>query len=493
MGYGYGYPQFNYYAPGVYYLGEVFHLVGFQFVDVVKILFIIGFVLSGIFMYVLVREIFGELPALVASLFYVYGPVRAVQVYVRGSLSEFWVAVFFPLVVWAAIKLVKSQKNNHLVLFSLSVGSMFVIHNLLPWFFLPVSLFIALFFLPKKNKLKSVTKLFWGIVLAFGLAAFFLIPVFLEIGYVHTETLLGGYFDYRRHFVSIKQLFLANNWGFGSSDIGSGDELNLALGLLHWPVAFLGILVLLAKRKLDGIAKLVIPTSLAFLVFVFLIHSRSHFVWEMFAVLAYLQFPWRFLVLTNFLLALLVGISAFYFSENKKIAFVLVGLVFVFYGSFFAPKDWFPLSDREKFSGSNWERQLTISIFDYLPVSASAPPESKASELPEVLEGEASLLSYTRGSNFQEGKVVSTGKSLLRIPIFDFPGMVASVDGYEVPVLNDCRGQKNCLGLVTIEVPSGEHIVKVRLTDTLPRTLGNVISLVSLIFLVGIWKKSKSL
>ncbi|EKD62165.1 MAG: hypothetical protein ACD_52C00280G0001, partial [uncultured bacterium] len=80
MGYGYGYPQFNYYAPGVYYLGEVFHLVGFQFVDVVKILFIIGFVLSGIFMYVLVREIFGELPALVASLFYVYGPVRAVQV-----------------------------------------------------------------------------------------------------------------------------------------------------------------------------------------------------------------------------------------------------------------------------------------------------------------------------------------------------------------------------------------------------------------------------
>src|SRR3990167_8812384 len=413
MGYGYGYPQFNYYAPGVYYLGEVFHLVGFQFVDVVKILFIIGFVLSGIFMYVLVREIFGELPALVASLFYVYGPVRAVQVYVRGSLSEFWVAVFFPLVVWAAIKLVKSQKNNHLVLFSLSVGSMFVIHNLLPWFFLPVSLFIALFFLPKKNKLKSVTKLFWGIVLAFGLAAFFLIPVFLEIGYVHTETLLGGYFDYRRHFVSIKQLFLANNWGFGSSDIGSGDELNLALGLLHWPVAFLGILVLLAKRKLDGIAKLVIPTSLAFLVFVFLIHSRSHFVWEMFLVLAYLQFPWRFLVLTNFLLAL--------------------------------------------------------------------------------LEGEASLLSYTRGSNFQEGKVVSPGKSLLRIPIFDFPGMVASVDGYEVPVLNDCRGQKNCLGLVTIEVPSGEHIVKVRLTDTLPRTLGNVISLVSLIFLVGIWKKSKSL
>ena len=36
-GFGYGYPQYNYYAPGVYYLGQVIHLLGFQFIDVVKI------------------------------------------------------------------------------------------------------------------------------------------------------------------------------------------------------------------------------------------------------------------------------------------------------------------------------------------------------------------------------------------------------------------------------------------------------------------------
>jgi len=39
-GFGYGYPQFNFYAPGVYYLGEIIHLLGIQFIDTVKFLFI---------------------------------------------------------------------------------------------------------------------------------------------------------------------------------------------------------------------------------------------------------------------------------------------------------------------------------------------------------------------------------------------------------------------------------------------------------------------
>ena len=57
-GYQYGYPQFNFYAPGVYYLGEIIHLIGFQFIDSIKILFILGFVFSGITMFVLAREFF---------------------------------------------------------------------------------------------------------------------------------------------------------------------------------------------------------------------------------------------------------------------------------------------------------------------------------------------------------------------------------------------------------------------------------------------------
>jgi hypothetical protein len=47
-GYEYGYPQFNYYPPSVYYLGEALYKVGFQYIDSVKILFAAGYILSAL-------------------------------------------------------------------------------------------------------------------------------------------------------------------------------------------------------------------------------------------------------------------------------------------------------------------------------------------------------------------------------------------------------------------------------------------------------------
>src|SRR3990167_2777614 len=52
-GYQYGYPQFNYYAPSVYYAGALINLLGFQFIDSVKFLFIAGFVFGAFGMYLL--------------------------------------------------------------------------------------------------------------------------------------------------------------------------------------------------------------------------------------------------------------------------------------------------------------------------------------------------------------------------------------------------------------------------------------------------------
>src|SRR5260221_7055170 len=78
MGYQYGYPQFNFYSPGVFYLGELFHLIGMQFIDVVKLLFVLGFILSSVTMFIFLRAIFGKLPALVGSILYTYLPFKAV-------------------------------------------------------------------------------------------------------------------------------------------------------------------------------------------------------------------------------------------------------------------------------------------------------------------------------------------------------------------------------------------------------------------------------
>ena len=48
MGYAYGYPQFNYYAPFPYYFMEMVHLLGFGFLDSTKMGFMASILLSGL-------------------------------------------------------------------------------------------------------------------------------------------------------------------------------------------------------------------------------------------------------------------------------------------------------------------------------------------------------------------------------------------------------------------------------------------------------------
>ncbi len=90
LGYGYGYPIFNFYAPLAYYIGGFFMFLGFDALLATKIMMALGVILAGIFMYLLTREFFGELGGIVAGLFYIYAPYHAVDIYVRGDVAEFW-------------------------------------------------------------------------------------------------------------------------------------------------------------------------------------------------------------------------------------------------------------------------------------------------------------------------------------------------------------------------------------------------------------------
>ena len=86
LGYGYGYPLFNYYPPLPYLIGQPFRWLGFQYIDIVKIVGILGFFLPPrpLFMYLLSKEFWGRLGGLVAAAFYTYAPYHSVDFYVRG-------------------------------------------------------------------------------------------------------------------------------------------------------------------------------------------------------------------------------------------------------------------------------------------------------------------------------------------------------------------------------------------------------------------------
>src|SRR3989338_4585099 len=74
LNHGYGYPLFHYTYPFPYYVGEVLHLLGIGLVDSIKTLFILSVILSGIFMFLLAKELAGETAGLIASSLYIIAP-----------------------------------------------------------------------------------------------------------------------------------------------------------------------------------------------------------------------------------------------------------------------------------------------------------------------------------------------------------------------------------------------------------------------------------
>lgn len=493
-GYGYGYPQFNFYAPGVYYLGEIFHLVGLPFIDSIKIVIILGFIVGAVGMYLLVKEFFGSFPALIASILYTYAPFKAQEIYVRGDISEFWATVFFPLIFWAIYKLIKDGSKKYFIWTIIFTAGLFYSHVLFSFLFIPLIIFWAGFWLIAEKKMKSLPKVLLIMFLGFIASASFTLPMLFEKSYVHIETLLGGYFDFRQHFVTFKELFLSNHWGYGSSVLGPIDDLSLSTGIVQWILGiFAGIFALISFKKDKKISLLILFLGITDLFILFLTHERSSFIWAFFKPLAYLQFPWRFLPLSAFILSFLSGYAIYNFKKAKYFVGILTVIItLILNANFFTPKTWLNVTDKYYLAGEVWQNELTASIFDYLPKYAFLPPPSKAPEIPEILSGTAEFKNYVKKSNYQTADLVVKKDSVIRLPLFDFPGMTVYLNNKVIThVNNNCTNEPFCMGLITFKAPIGDYRFKVKLENTPIRIVGNIMSLAALVSLILIIFKKK--
>jgi hypothetical protein len=253
MGYGFGFPLFNFYPPLPYLVGEIFRLFSISYVDTVKLTFIFSFVASGISMYFLAKEFWGKWGGVMSSIFYVWAPYHSVDIYVRGAMNESFALIFFPLILLFGYKLIISKKSQakYIIFLALSWAGLLLSHNLMALIFGPVFAGWCLLWLIKSKDFRKIINLGIAGVLSFGLAAFFTLPVTLEQNLVHTETLVQGYYDYSAHFATIKQLLFSRFWGYGPSVWEANDGLTFQVGYLHWIIASIitGFVVFMVLKR----------------------------------------------------------------------------------------------------------------------------------------------------------------------------------------------------------------------------------------------------
>lgn len=493
MGFGYGFPLFNFYPPLPYYLGQIFRWLGFSFINTVKLVFSLQFFLSGLTMFILAADLWGLWGGLLAGVFYIWAPYHSVDVFVRGAMNEAWAFVWFPLIFWAAKKLIEKEEFKYLLWLSFSFAMLLLSHSVMVMIFTPLLLIWVFYWLLREKKLSRplLAKLAFSGLWALGLAAFFALPMFFERQATHIETMFSGYFDWRAHFVSLNQLFISRFWGWGPSLWQEADGMAFPAGQIHWLLA-LAVVFLAGYRFIKNRKKqawdLVLILGLSFLAlfYLFLNHQRSIFIWKIIPPLQLAQFPWRLLSGAAFLLSLISG-SICLLLKKKWFIFPLLILVIAWNWNFFRPEKMGPLTDEEKFSGKAWEFQQTAGIYDYLPRTSPKAPISAPESGWWFFEGEAEAKEFKKKTNSIDwiGEVKEPG--VLQVSGFCFPGWKVWVKYQEKELLCDPE-----LGRMQVKLDQGLQKVHFHFTKTPIRAWADLISLISWGgFLIVLWPKKR--
>ncbi|MBU1626294.1 hypothetical protein KKB18_02900, partial [bacterium] len=98
--YGYSTPILNYQSPLFYYAVCIVDLFRNNIISSLKFVLGVCLLLSGLFMYQLVRYLWDDKAGVIAGLLYIYTPYHISQLYVRASLTEFFAVTLFPMLTY---------------------------------------------------------------------------------------------------------------------------------------------------------------------------------------------------------------------------------------------------------------------------------------------------------------------------------------------------------------------------------------------------------
>ncbi len=507
LGFGFGYPLYNFYPPLVYYLGEIAHLLGLSLIASMKTVMILGMVFSGIFIYLLGKEFFGKIGGIVAAAFYIYSPYHAVDLYVRGALAEFYSFVFLPACLWSTVKLIKEKRLIWLVLNSIFLSLLVLSHNLIVIAFVPFYLIWLLFFLiQEKEKRKAIFLCLGSILLAFGLTAYFSLPALLEKKYTLVDNiLLKELASYNLHFVYLRQ-FWNSPWGYGGSIYGLLDGMSFEVGKMHIILSLLSMglgLYLIYKRKKEGLILTFLFTVFAFSLF--MASFKSAILWQLFQPLWYLQFPWRFLIFASLFSSLLAGaFCSQIFILFKKDSFmnkpfifsiVILTLVIAINKDYFRPARYLAVGDKDYTNREELQWRVSKISFEYVPKGISTVMSDiettqvaiTKEELPKTSFQASENINVTQEQNSSDYKRYRTNGrgGQLVINTYNFPGWEAFIDGKKVAI-----DDNNKFRLIKVTIPGGPHELAVKFRNTPVRSLGNIITVLSaLLVVLLLWRK----
>jgi hypothetical protein len=211
----------------------------------------------------------------------------------------------------------------------------------------------------------------------------------------------------------------------------------------------------------------------------FLMLGPTNFLWQYLPKLRFVQLPFRWLLCLNAALAVLVAMAARRWISRLLVCGALL-FTLLLAGHWIQPPWWDTNADIREMTDSMENNTGYEGTDEYVPLGADASELNK--DLPRISDESGNAIPgkiLTWRSEEIQFVVHSKEPRNIVVRLFDYPAWAVTVNSNPVQA-----GSTEITQLMSIPIAAGENNVDIRFRRTMDRTVGTIISLISLMLLV---------
>ena len=491
---GFGEPRFIFYPPLSWLLGPLLSfLVPWNYVPVAFIVLVQSF--AGISAFAFGRRILPERAALFGAVCYAANPNALLIIYMRSDYAELLASAFFPLLFLAVLELGGvlahrgGGKGRPMVLFSIVFAAVWLSNAPAGVMASYSAMLLFAWMAFSARSWEPLGRGAGGIALGFGLSAFYLVPAAYEQRWVNIgQALSSGLLPAQNFLYTLindpeHNLF---NWIASSTAV---VMIVVAAGASLAGRRQAGSAQPRPDRKPDtehetnGDAEQVWRALLLLAaVATFLMLRPSSLFWQVLPKLRFVQFPWRWMstlaVPFAYFLAAAVAKRRFRWIWLSAVLAVLAAMA-----TFFVRETWWDSDDVDTLRAGVAAGKGFEGVDEYDPVGddhynlpANAARAVILADSSDAGAGGTILIQRWTATE-KSLRVTLREPERLALRLLNYPAWRVEVNGSLVVPENATDS-----GQMVLELPAGESRVTVRLVRTTDRTLGGILSLLSVLF-----------
>jgi len=470
--YGFGEPRFMFYPPLSWMLGGILGLL-LPWKIVPAVFVWLTLITAGVSMWKCARAWLPPFHADIAAVLFALNPYAIITAYIRCAYAELLASAFFPLLVWAALRLHPGTRKQFAVLAAILAAIWLTNYpaGVIATYSLVVLLLVVSF---SRSSWRIAVSGAASILLALGLDAAVLLPSTWETRWIEINAITPNIFLPWHNFIFTRQ----------NTDLMI--TFNRKISFLAVVLMFAAMLAIrLSRRMLEHDLSMWWSLTALAAVSSFMMLPVSRIFWRHLPALRFVQFPWRWL----FPLALSVSLltAAVFTSLHRKwAAWLAVGCaLFVLDGRIILTRQ--PFTTRAITYLDRAIRCATgyAGLPEYAPVGSQPAEVSKDQPLVAVIGRQSTISTRLQVEEWlPERKLISLDSREpvdLDFKLFAYPSWHARLNGTDTNI-----GTNPGTGQIRLHVPAGPNSIAITWRSSWDVTVGVILSLLAIMILVSL-------